>query len=93
MSRILKTLWWYFVRCVIKSSCFLYTNALAYMVKSMFPKKVQYFMVNHPNGLLDPLVVAVTIQGFFIFGSSCDFKNPTIKKPRYAQLNACIENS
>ena len=49
-----------FVRCVIKSSLFFYTKRISVHGKVYVPKKgAVLFMVNHPNGLLDPLVVAV----------------------------------
>ena len=78
----MKTLWWYFVRCVIKSSLFFYTKRISVHGKVYVPKKgAVLFMVNHPNGLLDPLVVAVNnprILHFLV--QAAIFKNPTIKK-------------
>ena len=70
------------MRCVIKSSLFFYTKRISVHGKVYVPKKgAVLFMVNHPNGLLDPLVVAVNnprILHFLV--QAAIFKNPTINR-------------
>lgn len=79
---MLKTLWWYFVKYLIKSSLFFYAKRIRVSGKHNIPKKgAVLFMVNHPNGMLDPLVIAVNnprILHFLVQAAA--FKNPTVKK-------------
>ena len=67
---------------LVKSSLFFYAKRIKVSGKENIPKKgAVLFMVNHPNGLLDPLVVAVNnprIQHFLV--RAAVFKNPTVKK-------------
>jgi len=78
----LKTLWWYFVKFWIKSSLFFYSKGIKVSGKENIPKKgAVLFMVNHPNGLIDPLVVAVNnprILHFLV--RAAVFKKPIVKK-------------
>lgn len=78
----MKFLWWYFVKALIKSSLFFYSKRIKVTGKKNIPKKgAVLFMVNHPNGLIDPLIVAVNnprIQHFLVRAAA--FKNPTVKK-------------
>jgi 1-acyl-sn-glycerol-3-phosphate acyltransferase len=78
----LKTLWWYFVKYLVKSSLFFYSKRIKVSGKQHIPKKgAVLFMVNHPNGLIDPLIVAVNnprILHFLVQAAA--FKNPTVKK-------------
>jgi 1-acyl-sn-glycerol-3-phosphate acyltransferase len=78
----LKTLWWYFVKYLVKSSLFFYSKRIYVSGKQHIPKKgAVLFMVNYPNGLLDPLVVAVNnprILHFLVQAAA--FKNPAAKK-------------
>lgn len=78
----MKTLWYYFIKAVIKTSLFFYSKKITVVGKGNIPKKgAVLFMVNHPNGLLDPLVVATNnprIQHFLV--RAAVFKKPTIKK-------------
>jgi 1-acyl-sn-glycerol-3-phosphate acyltransferase len=61
---------------------FFYAKHIHVSGKQHIPKKgAVLFMVNHPNGLLDPLVVAVNnprVLHFLV--QAAVFKNPTVKK-------------
>ncbi len=78
----MKTLWYYFIKIIIKSSLFFYTKKIKVIGKENIPAKgAVFFMVNHPNGLIDPLIVAVNnprIQHFLVRAST--FKKPFVKK-------------
>ena len=78
----MKTLWWYLNKYVVKSSLFFYSKRIRVYGKEHIPKKgAVLFMVNHPNGLLDPLVVAVNnprILHFLV--QAAVFRNKTVKK-------------
>lgn len=79
---ILKTLWYYLFKFLIKSSLFFYTRKITVKGRENIPKKgAILFMVNHPNGLIDPLIVAVNnprVQHFLVRAAS--FKKPLIKR-------------
>ena len=78
----MKTLWYYLFKLLIKFSLFFYTRKVIVKGKENIPKKgALLFMVNHPNGLIDPLIVAVNnprIQHFLVRASA--FKKPLIKR-------------
>lgn len=78
----MKTIWYYFVKALIKSSLFFYTKKIGVSGKNNIPKKgAVLFMVNHPNGLIDPLIVAVNnprVQHFLV--RAAVFKKPLVKK-------------
>ena len=78
----MKTLWYYLFKLLIKFSLFFYTRKVIIKGKENIPKKgALLFMVNHPNGLIDPLIVAVNnhrIQHFLVRASA--FKKPLIKR-------------
>ena len=78
----MKTLWYYLFKLLIKFSLFFYTRKVIVNGKENIPKKgALLFMVNHPNGLIDPLLVAVNnprIQHFLVRASA--FKKPLIKR-------------
>lgn len=78
----MKTLWYYLIRNVIKTSLFFYSKKIKVVGKEHIPKTgATLFMVNHPNGLLDPLVVATNnprVQHFLV--RAAVFKNPWVKK-------------
>jgi len=61
---------------------FFYSKKIRVVGKENIPKKgAVLFMVNHPNGLIDPLIVAVNnprIQHFLVKAGA--FKSPTVKK-------------
>ncbi len=78
----MKLLWYYFIKLSIKISLFFYTKKIRISGRENIPKKgAVMFLVNHPNGLIDPLVLAVNnprIQHFLVKAGA--FKNPTVKK-------------
>ena len=78
----MKTLWYYLFKLLIKFSLFFYTRKVIIKGKENIPKKgALLFMVNHPNGLIDPLIVTVNnprIQHFLVRASA--FKKPLIKR-------------
>ncbi len=78
----MKTLWYYSFRILVKTALFFYIKRIKVEGKEHIPKKgAVLFTVNHPNALIDPLLVATTnrrMQHFLVRAAS--FKNPTIKK-------------
>lgn len=78
----MKKLWYYFIKYVIKTSLFFYSKRIKVVGLENIPKKgAVLFMVNHPNGLLDPLVVASNnprVLHFLV--KAAVFKNPMVKK-------------
>lgn len=78
----MKTLWWYFIKSWVKTSLFFYSKKIRVEGKENIPKNgAVLFMVNHPNGLLDPLVVAVNnprILHFLV--QAAVFRNPSVRK-------------
>ncbi|MBL4605085.1 MAG: 1-acyl-sn-glycerol-3-phosphate acyltransferase [Flavobacteriaceae bacterium] len=78
----MKFLWWYFVKILVKSSLFFYSKRIRVTGKKNIPKKgAVLFMVNHPNGLIDPLIIAVNnprVQHFLV--QAAVFKSPLVKK-------------
>lgn len=78
----LKLLWYYFIKALIKSSLFFYSKRINVLGKENIPKKgAVLFMVNHPNGLIDPLIVATNnprVQHFLV--RAAVFKKPLVKK-------------
>lgn len=78
----MKTLWWYFVKYFVKSSLFFYSKKIKVTGKENIPKKgAILFMVNHPNGLIDPLIIAINnprVQHFLV--RAAVFKKPLVKK-------------
>ena len=78
----MKTLWYFFFKIIIKSSLFFYTKKVEVIGKEHIPSKgAVLFVVNHPNGLIDPLIVAVNnprIQHFLV--RAAVFKKPLVKK-------------
>lgn len=79
---VLKTLWYFFFKIIIKSSLFFYTKKIEVIGKDHIPTKgAVLFVVNHPNGLIDPLIVAVNnprIQHFLV--RAAVFKKPLVRK-------------
>ena len=79
---ILKILWYNLFKFLIKCSLFFYTRRIIVKGKENIPQKgAVLFVVNHPNGLIDPLIVAVNnprVQHFLVRAAS--FKKPLIKR-------------
>lgn len=78
----MKQLWYLFIRFYIKIGIFFYTKKIKSVGKENIPKKgAVLFVVNHPNGLIDPLMVTTNtprITHYLVRAAS--FKNPFIKK-------------
>lgn len=78
----LKTLWYYSFRILVKVALFFYMKRVKVAGKKNIPKKgAVLFTVNHPNALIDPLLVATSnrrINHFLV--RAAVFKNPTVKK-------------
>ena len=59
----MKTLWYRTVRFYIKIGLFFYTKKIITIGKEHIPKKgAVLFAINHPNGLLDPLMVTTNVS-------------------------------
>tara|TARA_B100000787_G_scaffold159892_2_gene138463 strand:- start:43411 stop:44463 length:1053 start_codon:yes stop_codon:yes gene_type:complete len=78
----LKTLWYYFFKTIIRISLFFYFKKIKVVGRENIPTKgALLFMVNHPNALMDPLIVAANnprVQHFLVRAAA--FKKPLIKK-------------
>ncbi|WP_369047594.1 lysophospholipid acyltransferase family protein [Tenacibaculum sp. UWU-22] len=79
---MLKTAWYYFVKLYVKTGLFFYTKKIKVSGLENIPKKdAVLFVSNHPNGLLDPLIIAThnpRINHFLV--RAAVFKNPLTKK-------------
>lgn len=59
----MKTLWYRFVKFYIKIGLFFYAKKVRVVGKNNIPKKgAVLFAINHPNGLLDPLMVTSNVS-------------------------------
>lgn len=78
----MKTIWYLLVKAYIKLGLFFYSKKTRVHGSENVPKKgAVLFAVNHPNGLLDPLVVAThspRISHFLV--RAAVFKKPLVKK-------------
>ena len=78
----MKTLWYYLFKAFIKTALFFYTKQIKVVGKENIPKKgAILFTSNHPNALIDPLIIAThnpRIQHFLV--RAAVFKNPYIKR-------------
>ena len=78
----MKTIWYFFIKIIVKLSLFFYTKKIKVIGKKNIPNKgAILFVVNHPNGLIDPLLVAVNnprIQHFLV--RAAIFKKPLIRQ-------------
>lgn len=77
----MKTLWYKFFKVFLKVGLFFYTKKIRVSGKENIPKKgAVLFAVNHPNGLIDPLLVTTNLPRVNHFLVKADvFKKPTIK--------------
>lgn len=79
---MLKTLWYYFVKVYIKTGLYFYAKQIKVVGKENIPKKgAVLFAANHPNGLIDPLIIAThnpRINHFLV--RAAVFKKPLVKK-------------
>jgi 1-acyl-sn-glycerol-3-phosphate acyltransferase len=78
----LKQLWYLFIRFYIKIGIFFYTKKIISVGRENIPKKgAVLFVVNHPNGLIDPLMVTTnTPRITYYLVRAASFKNPLVKK-------------
>ena len=78
----MKKLWYNFFKIYIKTGLFFYTKKIKVVGKENIPKKgAVLFAVNHPNGLLDPLLVTTNtprITHYLV--RAAIFKKPLVKK-------------
>jgi 1-acyl-sn-glycerol-3-phosphate acyltransferase len=79
---MIQKIWFTLVWSIIKLSLFFYSKKITVVGKENIPKKgAVIFVVNHPNGLIDPLYVTTTNkrQNHFLVRAA-SFKHPIIKK-------------
>lgn len=78
----MKALWYNFIRLIIKIGLFFYSKRIKVSGKNNIPKKgAVLFTINHPNGLIDPLIATTNIKRdnhYLVRAAS--FKKPFIKK-------------
>ena len=78
----MKKLWYLLIRFYIKLGIFFYTKKIIIVGKENIPKKgAILFTVNHPNGLIDPLMVTTNtprITHYLV--RAAIFKKPIVKK-------------
>ena len=75
-------LWFRLVRFYIKIGLFFYTKKVRVIGKENIPKKgAVLFAVNHPNGLIDPLIVTTNnVRTSYFLVKAAAFKNPIVEK-------------
>lgn len=78
----MKKIWYAFFKLYIQTGLFFYTKKIKIVGKENIPKKgAILFAVNHPNGLLDPLIVTTNtprITHYLV--RAAIFKRPIVKK-------------
>jgi len=78
----LKKLWYNFFKIYIQTGLFFYTKKIKIVGRENIPKKgAVLFAVNHPNGLMDPLMVTTNtprITHYLV--RAAIFKKPMVKK-------------
>jgi len=78
----LKKIWYAFFKLYIQTGLFFYTKKIKIVGRENIPKKgAVLFAVNHPNGLLDPLIVTTNtprITHYLV--RAAIFKKPIVKK-------------
>ena len=79
---MLKITWYYFIKAYIKTGLFFYAKKIKVSGIENIPKKgAVLFTSNHPNGLIDPLIIAThnpRINHFLV--RAAVFKKPLVKK-------------
>jgi 1-acyl-sn-glycerol-3-phosphate acyltransferase len=75
-------LWFRFVRFYVQLGLYFYAKKIRVVGIKNVPKKgAVLFAVNHPNGLLDPLIVTTNNpRGSYFLVKAAAFKNPIIEK-------------
>ena len=78
----MKSLWYNFIRLIIKIGLFFYTKRIKVSGKNNIPKKgAVLFAINHPNGLIDPLIATTNIiRDNHYLVRAASFKKPLVKK-------------
>ncbi len=78
----MKEIWYTFFKIYIQTGLFFYTKKIKVVGKEHIPKKgAVLFAVNHPNGLLDPLLVTTnTPRTTHYLVRAAIFKKPIVKK-------------
>lgn len=78
----MKTLWYRCIKFYIKIGLFFYTKKIITVGKENIPKKGAVLLaVNHPNGLLDPLIVTTNVpRDTFYLVRAAAFKNAIADK-------------
>lgn len=78
----MKTIWYYLWKVFLKTNLHFYSKKITVTGRAQIPKKgAVLFMVNHPNGLIDPLLVTThlpRINHYLV--RAAVFKKPLIKK-------------
>ena len=77
----LKQLWYYIFKFLLKTSLFFMTKKIIVHGKENIPKKgAVLFMVNHPNGLIDPLIVTTNNpRTNYFLTRAASFKKPLVR--------------
>ena len=77
----LKQLWYYIFKFLLKTSLFFMTKKIIVHGKENIPKKgAVLFMVNHPNGLIDPLLVTTNNpRTNYFLTRAASFKKPLVR--------------
>ena len=78
----MKTLWYNLIRLIVKAGLFFYSKRIKVVGKKNIPKKgAVLFAINHPNGLIDPLIATTNIKrDSHYLVRAASFKKPLVKK-------------
>ena len=77
----MKTVWYYFFKILLKTSLFFMSKKIIVNGKENIPKKgAVLFMVNHPNGLIDPLIITTNNPRInYFLTRAASFKKPLVR--------------
>lgn len=83
---MMKKLWYYFLRTYTQIGFFFYfKKILTYGQENIPRKRAVFFVSNHPNALIDPLLIATTNKRItYYFTRSGVFKNKLVEKLLYS---------
>jgi 1-acyl-sn-glycerol-3-phosphate acyltransferase len=79
---MLQKIWYNSVRLLVKTGLFFYSKKIRVSGTENIPKKgAVLFCANHPNGLLDPLMITTNCErrSYYLVRAAA-FKNPFVKK-------------
>ena len=78
----MKTLWYNLIRLIVKAGLFFYSKRIKVVGKKNISKKgAVLFAINHPNGLIDPLIATTNIKrDSHYLVRAASFKKPLVKK-------------